>query len=167
MCACRQALLLSPLLKSFCGRPRGLNAWCVLTLCLVLPLLDCVVGHSTVNCTALNCTTKTILTDCCESTIAPQPNMATTSLDHKPATDRISDDISPTAIEDGHGHAASSSKIVAPPLVAAMTPEQRVLAEDKLRRKIDIRLLPMIILMYIMNYLGEFSAFGCDFTFYG
>lgn len=79
--------------------------------------------------------------------------MATT-LDHKPTTDRLSDDnIVTTQLEAGHG--ASHSKLVAPPLVAAMTPEQRIAAEAKMRRKIDTRLLPMIILMYIMNYLGK------------
>lgn len=83
--------------------------------------------------------------------------MATTELDQKAATDRLSDDnIKAVVLEPGH--AASASKMVPPPLVAAMTPEQRVEAEDRLRKKIDTRLLPMIILMYIMNYLGMSSA---------
>jgi len=42
-----------------------------------------------------------------------------------------------------------------PMLVRAMSPEQRQAAEKKLVRKIDFRLLPMLILMYIMNYLGQ------------
>jgi hypothetical protein len=42
-----------------------------------------------------------------------------------------------------------------PPLVQHMTPEQRADAEARLRRKIDFRLLPMVILMYIMNYLDR------------
>ena len=80
--------------------------------------------------------------------------MATTDLDQKPATDHISDDnVAPTANDPGHGHGLI--KLVPPPLIAAMSAEQRVAAENKLRRKIDTRLLPMIILMYIMNYLGE------------
>ena len=45
--------------------------------------------------------------------------------------------------------------LVPPELVAAMTPEQRKTAEKALVRKIDIRLLPMIVLMYIMNYLDR------------
>ncbi|KAF2735634.1 pantothenate transporter liz1 [Polyplosphaeria fusca] len=53
------------------------------------------------------------------------------------------------------GHAPSSSKLQPPELVAAMSPEYRLQAEAKLRRKIDSRLLPMIILMYIMNYLDR------------
>jgi hypothetical protein len=36
-----------------------------------------------------------------------------------------------------------------------MTPEQRLHAESGLRRKIDLRLLPMVVLMYIMNYLDR------------
>jgi hypothetical protein len=36
-----------------------------------------------------------------------------------------------------------------------MTQEQRIQAEAKMRRKIDFRLMPMIILMYIMNYLDR------------
>jgi hypothetical protein len=43
----------------------------------------------------------------------------------------------------------------APELVLKMSAEQRVDAENRLRRKIDFRLLPMVILMYIMNYLDR------------
>jgi len=39
-----------------------------------------------------------------------------------------------------------------PELIAAMSPEQRAIAEKKLKRKLDIRLLPMLILMYSMLY---------------
>lgn len=67
-------------------------------------------------------------------------------IDKKPQADYV-DDASPTN--------AGSSKLTVPPLVAAMSQEQRAAAEAKLRRKIDSRLLPMIILMYIMNYLDR------------
>jgi hypothetical protein len=73
--------------------------------------------------------------------------MATMADLDKSVTDRISDDVAHTANDPG----ASRGKLVAPPLVAAMSSEQRVIAEGKLRRKVDTRLLPMIILMYIMN----------------
>ena len=43
----------------------------------------------------------------------------------------------------------------APPLVQALSPEHRSQAERHLVRKIDARLLPMVILMYIMNYLDR------------
>lgn len=78
--------------------------------------------------------------------------MATTAdYDTKASVERISDDnkIAPTTLEAGpvDGH----RKLVAPPLVVAMSAEERVEAEKRLRRKIDTRLLPMIILMYIMS----------------
>ena len=43
----------------------------------------------------------------------------------------------------------------APPLIKGLTPEERAEKERKLRRKIDLRLLPMAIIMYIMNYLDR------------
>lgn len=43
----------------------------------------------------------------------------------------------------------------APESVRNMTPEERKAAETKLKRKIDVRLMPMIILMYILNYLDR------------
>lgn len=43
----------------------------------------------------------------------------------------------------------------APVYVAALSPDERARAERALVRKIDIRLLPMIIIMYIMNYLDR------------
>ncbi|TVY46611.1 MFS transporter [Lachnellula occidentalis] len=42
-----------------------------------------------------------------------------------------------------------------PEFVRNMTPEQRISIEGKLKRKIDMRLMPMIVLMYIMNYLDR------------
>ncbi|KAI9802141.1 MAG: hypothetical protein M1833_002062 [Piccolia ochrophora] len=43
----------------------------------------------------------------------------------------------------------------APPLVRVLAPEEKERLELKLRKKIDLRLMPMIILMYIMNYLDR------------
>ena len=71
-------------------------------------------------------------------------------IDNKPAVEQTSDDIVvPTTEHRVHG------KLEPPPLVAAMSQEYRLEAERKLRKKIDTRLLPMIILMYIMNYLDR------------
>lgn len=71
----------------------------------------------------------------------------------------ISNDINKTPhtnfIDDAAPTAAIQSKLTVPPLVAAMSQEHRLEAESKLRKKIDTRLLPMIILMYIMNYLDR------------
>lgn len=80
--------------------------------------------------------------------------MSTIEIDTKDTADRISDDAIPPT-EPGHG--PSSSKLEPPPLVAAMSQEQRMVAEAKMRRKVDTRLLPMIILMYIMNYLDRYA----------
>ena len=49
----------------------------------------------------------------------------------------------------------SSISLGAPELVRNMTPEYRLVVESRLKRKIDLRILPMIILMYIMNYLDR------------
>ena len=67
-------------------------------------------------------------------------------IDKKPRADYI---------DEAGSMPATLPKLIVPPLVAAMSQEQRVQAEAKLRKKIDTRLLPMIILMYIMNYLDR------------
>ncbi|KAF5873137.1 putative pantothenate transporter liz1 protein [Botrytis fragariae] len=47
-------------------------------------------------------------------------------------------------------------RVLEPPeWIAALSPEERLSIEAKLKRKIDLRLLPMVILMYIMNYLDR------------
>lgn len=46
-------------------------------------------------------------------------------------------------------------KFEAPELVRDLSPEERHELEAKLKRKIDLRLMPMVILMYIMNYLDR------------
>ncbi|KAI1344896.1 major facilitator superfamily domain-containing protein [Xylariaceae sp. FL0016] len=55
-------------------------------------------------------------------------------------------DIKPTSAHRG---------LRAPEIIARLTPEQRLELENRLRRKIDWRLLPMIILMYILNYIDR------------
>ncbi|KAI2779683.1 major facilitator superfamily domain-containing protein [Daldinia loculata] len=42
-----------------------------------------------------------------------------------------------------------------PEILTRLTPEQRLELETRLRRKIDWRLLPVIILMYILNYIDR------------
>lgn len=42
-----------------------------------------------------------------------------------------------------------------PPALQGMTAEELADLEVKVRRKIDFRLLPMIVLMYILNYLDR------------
>lgn len=51
----------------------------------------------------------------------------------------------------------STRKFEAPEFIRNMSPEERLAVEAKLKRKIDLRLMPMIVLMYIMNYLDRVS----------
>lgn len=69
--------------------------------------------------------------------------------------------------EDGKGHVSQieegvvanankpNPKKEAPLYVANLSPEERAEAERKLVRKIDFRLLPIVIIMYILNYLDR------------
>ncbi|XMA13396.1 hypothetical protein WAI453_006187 [Rhynchosporium graminicola] len=43
----------------------------------------------------------------------------------------------------------------APAFIRNMTPEVRAATESRLKRKLDLRIMPMIVLMYIMNYLDR------------
>ncbi|PMD44405.1 MFS general substrate transporter [Hyaloscypha variabilis F] len=49
----------------------------------------------------------------------------------------------------------TARRFEAPEFIRNWTPEERHAAEKKLKAKIDLRLMPMIILMYIMNYLDR------------
>jgi hypothetical protein len=46
-------------------------------------------------------------------------------------------------------------RLQAPEFIRNLTPEERVELEKRLKRKIDLRLLPAIIIMYIMNYIDR------------
>lgn len=50
-----------------------------------------------------------------------------------------------------------------PEIIRLMSPEERDQLEKKLIRKIDIRILPMIVVMYILNYIDRYGSFS---TFY-
>src|ERR1700753_169694 len=49
----------------------------------------------------------------------------------------------------------TNSTMNAPDFVQSWSQDDRVNFEAHLRRKIDLRLLPMVIIMYIMNYLDR------------
>jgi hypothetical protein len=53
------------------------------------------------------------------------------------------------------GNTPSRRSLQPPELVARMSPEERIHIEAKLKRKIDLRLMPMIIIMYILNYIDR------------
>lgn len=42
-----------------------------------------------------------------------------------------------------------------PEILSRMSDEERQKLNDHIRRKIDLRLLPMVILMYVMNYIDR------------
>ncbi|MDI1487678.1 MAG: hypothetical protein OHK93_006949 [Ramalina farinacea] len=60
-------------------------------------------------------------------------------------------------IEDATTQFPSNPKVrrQPPELVRHLSPDERAVAERALTRKIDLRLLPMLVLMYIMNYLDR------------
>ena len=76
----------------------------------------------------------------------------------------------PDSGSDGKGHVQQLDDIKpqvslkptrtfqAPEFIRKWSPEQRLETEKRLVRKIDLRLLPMIILMYILNYIDRVSA---------
>ena len=64
----------------------------------------------------------------------------------------VAQHISDTSIAN---HAVPNRRQEAPPLVRIMSDDERFVREAVLVRKIDLRLMPMIILMYIMNYLDR------------
>ncbi|KAI3326117.1 MFS general substrate transporter [Xylariaceae sp. AK1471] len=88
-------------------------------------------------------------------------NMATVS-SHISDAERVSSsrDDSKSVKGDTAGNVADLGQAVArglqpPEIIARLTPEQRLELEKRLVRKIDWRLLPMIILMYILNYIDR------------
>lgn len=46
-------------------------------------------------------------------------------------------------------------RMVPPEIIGNMTPEHRAAVEKRLKRKIDLRLLPSLIVMYILNYIDR------------
>lgn len=83
---------------------------------------------------------------------------------HGPPSERISAE-EPTVdkqatefldeVEGGQDAVKPSRTLKAPPLVRDLSPADRERLEKKLVRKIDFRLLPPVIIMYIMNYLDR------------
>lgn len=47
-------------------------------------------------------------------------------------------------------------RMVPPDIIGNMTPEHRAAVEKRLKRKIDLRLLPTLIIMYILNYIDRY-----------
>jgi hypothetical protein len=82
-------------------------------------------------------------------------NMTSTGLDEKSASSHK--ELDDVYLGNGKdiANARTISKREPPPYVRALSPEERVHAEAAPVRKIDFRLVPPIIVMYIMNYLDR------------
>ena len=63
----------------------------------------------------------------------------------------VGDDVS----DLGTARTLTGRRREAPPLVKGLSSDERERLERALIRKIDFRLLPMIVLMYILNYLDR------------
>lgn len=71
--------------------------------------------------------------------------------DQKPEPEHLSE----TSIDPTTNEPSTRRRHEAPPLVRDLAPEERARLEKKLVQKIDLRLLPMLIIMYLMNYLDR------------
>jgi len=79
--------------------------------------------------------------------MAGSPTGTTSKGDETGSTD---EKVATTNVED-----SSAPRLQAPEFVRSLSPEDREILEKKLKRKIDLRLLPAIIIMYIMNYIDR------------
>lgn len=70
----------------------------------------------------------------------------------KPGAEHLSDTSTDPAANDPSG---GRKRHEAPPLLLHLAPEERARLEKALVKKIDLRLLPMLIIMYLMNYLDR------------
>lgn len=50
---------------------------------------------------------------------------------------------------------SARQRLQPPECIRNLTPEERAQLERRLKRKVDIRLLPAIIIMYILNYIDR------------
>ena len=63
--------------------------------------------------------------------------------------------VSNTSLDGPDASEPARRRREAPPLVRDLAPQERARLEKVLVKKIDLRLLPMLILMYLMNYLDR------------
>jgi hypothetical protein len=62
-------------------------------------------------------------------------------------------------------HRESVTSLEAPAYIQSLSHEERIRAEKALVRKIDFRLLPAIIIMYIMNYLDRVRIITHEYNY--
>lgn len=66
-------------------------------------------------------------------------------------------DLSPGKTDEKEVGVAHVSRIPLPEILQQYTKEERDHLELKLKRKIDARLMPAIIIMYILNYIDRYE----------
>lgn len=72
-----------------------------------------------------------------------------------PAADNISAEVAHST-HSADGAAKDAPRGFEPPeIIRQLTPDERERLEKKLLRKIDFRILPMIVIMYILNYIDR------------
>jgi hypothetical protein len=77
-------------------------------------------------------------------------------VDNSSREEPVVEDIEKTTSKQAPATVAAERRGLQPPeLIRNWTAEERAEKERLLRKKIDIRLLPMIILMYILNYIDR------------
>lgn len=65
-------------------------------------------------------------------------------------------------VKDKEEYGLALSIPAMPPLLHCLTDAERDALEKRLVRKLDIRLMPMSVLIYILNYLDRYgSEIGC------
>jgi hypothetical protein len=75
--------------------------------------------------------------------------------DHDVQVDDVSRVQTPPDDNLDNSNIQTRTQIPLPPLLRDLSDEDRHKLDLKLRRKIDLRLLPMIVIMYILNYLDR------------
>jgi hypothetical protein len=72
-----------------------------------------------------------------------------------PSRDESSEKRDVLAADDKAQAVPMRSRLEPPEFLRNMAPEQRLELETRLKRKIDGRLMPAIIIMYILNYIDR------------
>lgn len=77
------------------------------------------------------------------------------TVEHASSTEDAPANYAATKLSQEIGAVPRLQGLQPPAFIANLTFEQRMELETRLRKKIDLRLMPMIIIMYIMNYIDR------------
>lgn len=102
-----------------------------------------------------------------ETDTVPPPVASTEPTHPRGAHITGDDEVTPAPPELGEPQAPAAAKqwgLEPPEILRHLSAEERAVLEKKLRRKIDLRLLPMIIIMYILNYIDRNNIAAARFA---